>query len=57
MVGLPGQVPKEIYRRELQRMVNREKINVDAIDLEKEKEKITDYPGLIQYAHSVGSAG
>ncbi len=56
MVGLPGQVPKEIYRRELQRMVNREKINVDAIDLEKEKEKITDYPGLIQYAHSVGSA-
>lgn len=32
------------------------KIDISAIDLEKEKDKIADYPGLIQYAHSVGSA-
>jgi hypothetical protein len=31
-------------------------IDISKIDLEKEKEKITDYPGLIQYAHNVGSA-
>ncbi len=35
---------------------NKNKIDISAIDLEKEKEKIADYPGLIQYAHSVGSA-
>ncbi len=32
------------------------KINISQIDLEKEKEKIADYPGLIRYAHSIGSA-
>lgn len=31
-------------------------IDISKIDLEKEKEKIADYPGLIAYAHSVGSA-
>ena len=36
--------------------MNKNKIDVSKIDLEKEKEKITDYPGLIQFAHSVGSA-
>ena len=35
---------------------NKHKIDISAIDLEKEKDKIADYPGLIQYAHSVGSA-
>lgn len=29
-------------------------IDVDKIDLERMKEKVTDLPGLIQYAHSVG---
>ncbi len=37
-------------------MINRNKVDVSKIDLEKEKEKIADYPGLIQFAHSVGSA-
>lgn len=32
------------------------KIDISKIDLEKEKEKITDFPGLIKFAHSVGSA-
>lgn len=32
------------------------KIDVSKIDLEKEKDKITDLPGLIGYAHNVGSA-
>lgn len=32
------------------------KIDISKIDLEKEKEKITDYPGLIQFAHNVSSA-
>ncbi|MDH5608263.1 MAG: DUF2452 domain-containing protein [Cyclobacteriaceae bacterium] len=32
------------------------KIDLSKIDLEKEKEKITDYPGLIEYAHTIGSA-
>lgn len=36
--------------------MSKKKIDISAIDLEKEKEKIADYPGLIQYAHSVGSA-
>ena len=29
-------------------------INVDQIDLDKLKEKTTDIPGLIEYAHSLG---
>lgn len=29
-------------------------INVDQIDLDKMKEKTTDIPGLLEYAHSVG---
>ncbi len=37
-------------------MADRKKIDVSKIDLEKEKEKIADYPGLIEYAHAVGSA-
>lgn len=32
------------------------KIDVSKIDLEKEREKITDLPGLIEYAHTVGGA-
>lgn len=32
------------------------KIDVSKIDLEKEREKITDFPGLIAFAHNVGSA-
>lgn len=32
------------------------KIDISKIDLEREKDKITDYPGLIAYAHNVGSA-
>ena len=32
------------------------KIDISQIDLEKEKEKITDLPGLIEYAHHAGSA-
>lgn len=32
------------------------KIDISKIDLEKEKEKITDLPGLIEYAHTVGGA-
>lgn len=36
--------------------MNKNKVNIDAIDLEKDKDKITDLPGLIQYAHNVGSA-
>ena len=32
------------------------KIDLTSIDLEKEREKITDFPGLIQFANSVGSA-
>lgn len=33
-----------------------EKIDITKIDLEKEREKITDFPSLIEYAHTVGSA-
>lgn len=33
-----------------------DKIDISKIDLEKEKDKIADYPGLIAHAHSVGSA-
>lgn len=36
--------------------MSRSPIDISKIDLEKEKEKITDYPGLIAYAHTVGSA-
>ena len=32
------------------------KIDISTIDIEKEREKITDLPGLIQFAHNVGSA-
>lgn len=32
------------------------KIDISKIDLEKEREKITDLPGLIEYAHHAGSA-
>ena len=32
------------------------KIDLTSIDLEKERDKITDLPGLIKFAHSVGSA-
>ena len=32
------------------------KVDLSTIDLEKEREKITNFPGLIQFAHSVGSA-
>ena len=32
------------------------KIDISKIDLEKEKDKITDLPGLIEYAHTVGGA-
>lgn len=32
------------------------KVDLSKIDLEKEKEKITDLPGLIEYAHHAGSA-
>ncbi|MEO9871270.1 DUF2452 domain-containing protein [Ekhidna sp.] len=36
--------------------MNDNKIDISSIDLEKEKEKITDLPGLIEYAHHAGSA-
>lgn len=32
------------------------KVDISKIDLEKEREKITDFPGLIAFAHNVGSA-
>lgn len=32
------------------------KVDLDSFDLEKEREKITTLPGLIEYAHHVGSA-
>lgn len=32
------------------------KINVDQIDLEKEKDKMAENPGLLPYAHTSGSA-
>jgi len=37
--------------------VDREKNKVDLskIDLEKEKDKVADFPGLMEYAHHVGS--
>ena len=33
-----------------------EKIDISKIDLDKEKDKVTDLPGLIEYAHHAGSA-
>ena len=36
--------------------MNKKPVDISRIDLEKEKEKITDYPGLIAHAHTVGSA-
>ncbi len=36
--------------------MKKNKIDISQIDLEKEKDKIADYPGLIAYAHTVGSA-
>ncbi len=33
-----------------------QRIDIDKIDLEKEREKITDHPGLIAFPHHVGSA-
>lgn len=32
------------------------KVDISQIDLEKDKDKITDIPGLIEYAHHAGSA-
>lgn len=32
------------------------KVNLDQIDLEKEKEKITDSPGTLAFPHTVGGA-
>ena len=32
------------------------KVDISKIDLEREKDKITDLPGLIEYAHHAGSA-
>ncbi len=32
------------------------KVDISKIDLEKDKDKITDFPSLIEYAHNVGSA-
>lgn len=36
--------------------MNKKKVDISQIDLEKEREKITDLPGLIEYAHHAGSA-
>ncbi len=33
---------------------HKNKVNIDQIDLEKEKEKISDNPGLISFAHHIG---
>jgi len=32
------------------------KVDISQIDLEKDKDKVTDLPGLIEYAHHAGSA-
>jgi predicted transcriptional regulator len=55
--GLHGPGLKKISRSELSRSEMKSKpIDINKIDLEKEKDKIADYPGLIAYAHNVGSA-
>ncbi|MFK7951987.1 MAG: DUF2452 domain-containing protein [Ekhidna sp.] len=33
-----------------------EKIDISKIDLDKERDKVSDLPGLIEYAHHAGSA-
>ena len=40
----------------MKRNMTKNKVDISLIDLEKEKEKITDLPGLIEYAHHAGSA-
>jgi len=35
---------------------NNQKVDIDSIDLEENRDKITDLPGLIEYAHHAGSA-
>ncbi len=37
-------------------MNNKNKVDLEHIDLEELKDKVTDLPGLIEYAHGVGSA-
>ena len=37
-------------------MTEKNKVNLSGIDIEKEKEKVADFPGLISYAHHAGSA-
>jgi len=37
-------------------MSEENKIDLSQIDLEKDRDKITDLPGLIEYAHHAGSA-
>lgn len=37
-------------------MEKRKKINIEKFDLEKEKEKTTENPGLIAFPHNIGSA-
>ena len=37
-------------------MTTGNKIDISKIDLEKEREKITDFPALLEFAHHVGSA-
>ena len=36
--------------------MKKNKVDISLIDLEKDKDKITDLPGLIEYAHHAGSA-
>lgn len=36
--------------------MDKRKVDISQIDLEQEREKITDLPGLIEYAHHAGSA-
>ncbi|WP_425391239.1 DUF2452 domain-containing protein [Ekhidna sp.] len=36
--------------------MNKKKVDIAQIDLEKDRDKITDIPGLIEYAHHAGSA-
>jgi len=37
-------------------MTEKNKVDLSKIDLEKDRDKITDLPGLIEYAHHAGSA-
>lgn len=36
--------------------IKKNRIDIDKIDLEKEREKVTDMPGLIAFPHTVGGA-